>query len=136
MSVPAPLRKENKLEAQLRAEELIVHTLRITSNPKVFDPTYGALTNKVIDCAIGIGQDMWEANGIRVREGDDSWPTRKALQRRAIRQIDVLLYLMTICRRAFHLRTSKYEHWAQLARDTRAIARKWADSDARRYGRP
>lgn len=134
MSVPVCQRSESKLEVQLRVEDLIIHTLRITSNPNVFDPTYSALTNRVIDCAVGIGQDIWEANGIKVRAGDKSWPTRHGLQNRAIRQMDVLLYLMTLCRRTFHLRSKKYEYWAALARDARALARKWRDSDAKRYG--
>ncbi len=136
MAVPVPQRSESKLEVQLRVEDLIIHTLVITSNPKVFDPKYKALTNRVIDCAVSIGQDMWEANGIRVRPDDNSWPVRYGLQRRALRQLDVLLYLMTLCRRAFHMRSSKYEYWVSLARDARAMARKWRDSDVRRYGRP
>lgn len=136
MTVRVAERSESKLEAQVRTEELIVHTLRITSNPNVFDPTCSALTNRVIDCAIGIGQDMWEANNIRVVKGDKSWPTRHALQRRALRQFNVLLYLITLCRRAFHLRTKKYEHWVSLVRDAKTLAQKWRDSDVRRYGRP
>ncbi len=136
MSVPVPQRNESRLEVQVRIEDLIIHTLAITANEKIFDPKYKTLTDRVIDCAVGIGQDAWEANGIRVRNDDKSWPVRYGLQNRAIRQLDVLLYLMTLCRRAFHLRTKKYEHWVALARDARAMARKWRDSDVRRYGRP
>jgi len=136
MTVRVAERSASKLDAQVKAEELIVHTLRIASNPNVFDPAYKALTDRVIDCAVGIGQDMWEANNIRVAQGDRSWPTRYALQRRALRQYNVLLYLMTLCRRAFHLRSKKYEHWAQLAHDAKVLTQKWRDSDVRRYGRP
>ena len=38
MSVPKPLRNESKLEAQVATENMIIHTLRITSNPNVFNP--------------------------------------------------------------------------------------------------
>lgn len=136
MTVRVSERKPSKLDAQVAAEELIVHTLCITSNPKVFDPALAGLTTRVVDCAIGIGQDMWEANGIRVKKGDTSWPMRHALQSRAIRQTNVLLYLMTLCKRAFHMRTRKYEHWVNLARKVKTLTTKWRDSDVRRYGRP
>lgn len=135
MSVRVAERNPGKLDAQVKVEDLIVHTLRITSNESVFDPKYRALTDRVVDCAVGIGQDVWEANNIRVQVGDRSWPTRHGLQSRAIRQLNVLLYLMTLCRRAFHLRERKYAHWAELATDAKQLLRKWRDSDVRRYGR-
>ena len=106
MSVPVPLRSESKLEAQVRTEEMVCHTIRIMANPKVFDPTYHALADRVLDCAISIGQDMWEANGIRVTDGQ-TWEERRALQRRACRHFDVLLYLITLCRKVYHLRARK-----------------------------
>lgn len=134
MSVPEPLRGRNKLEAQVATEEMVVHTLKIASNPKVFDPRYSEVTNRVIDCAIGIGQDMWEANGIMVGNDPRKWEVRRGLQERACRQFDVLLYLITVCKRTFHLRRAKVGHWVGLVTRARDLARAWRDSDRKRYG--
>lgn len=134
MSVPKPLRSESKLEAQVATENMIIHTVKITSNPNVFRPEYSAVTNRVIDCAIGIGQDMWEANGIRIGNDPEKWMIRSGLQERACRHFDDLLYLITLCKRTFHLRSSKFGHWVELVTRARDLARAWRDSDKKRYG--
>lgn len=134
MAVPAPLRGENKLEAQAATEKMIRHTITIVSNPKVFDPKYSSLTDRVIDCAVGIGQDMWEANGIMVGNDPRKWALRRELQERACRHFDNLLYLITLCRRTFHLRGAKVGYWTSLVTDARKLARAWRDSDRKRYG--
>ena len=134
MSVPVPVRGKSKLEAQTATEEMIVHTIKIMSNPNVFDPKYSLLINRVIDCAVDIGQDMWEANGIMVGNDPRKWQARRGLQERACRHFDVLLYLVTLSKRAFHLRTAKFTYWAGLVTKARNLARAWHDSDRRRYG--
>lgn len=134
MSVRVNERKESKLEAQMKCEELVRHTVHIVSNPKVFNPAYAELNDRLIGTAIEAGMDMWEANGIRVSKPDD-YALRRGLQDAAIRKLNVLLYLMTIARRLDHLRKRKYEHWVNLATATRDMARKWRDSDAKRYSR-
>lgn len=134
MSVPKGLRQESKLEVQVRVEELVRHTVHIMANARTFDPRYATFHDRILDVAIGIGQDVWEANGIYVANDPRRYAERRRLQERACRRLDTLLYLMTICRKLDHLRTKKYQHWADLARDARDMARKWRDSDARRYG--
>lgn len=133
MTVPAPLRGENRLKAHQATEKLVIHTLQITSNPKVFDPRHKSLIDRVNDMAIGIGQDVWEANGIRVNGDVRKWDVRRGLQERACRHFDVLLYLITLSRRAFHLRRGKFEHWVLLAKDAKTLVRAWADADRKRY---
>ena len=133
MSVPAPLRKESKLDTQVKCEELVEHTIRITSNPRVFDPKYQAFINRIVDVAIAVGMDVWEANGIRVNDASD-YRERHGLQQRAIREVNTLLYLMTGARKLFHLRAGKYRAWVDKARTAKAFARNWRDSDAKRYG--
>ena len=133
MSVPVPMRSESKLEVQQRCEELVTHTIHITSNPNVFDPKYQAFINRVVDTALDVGQSVWDANGIMVRDAAD-YRERRRLQEFAIRQANVLLYQMTIAKKLFHLRGGKYRAWVEKARAAKAFARKWRDSDARRYG--
>mgnify|MGYP002869566058 FL=1 len=133
MSVPKYMRNESKLEVQVKCEELTSHTIHITSNPNVFDPKYQAFINRVVDTAISIGQDVWDANGIRVADAD-GYRERRRLQERAVREVNVLLYLMTIAKKLFHLRGNKYRAWVEKADAAKAFIRKWRDSDARRYG--
>ena len=122
MSVPVGMRGESKLEVQVKCEELVSHTVHITSNPNVFDPKYQAFINRVVDCAVAIGPDVWEANGIKVSAPAD-YELRHRLQERAIRNINVLLYLMTIARKLFHLRGSKYRAWVEKARAAKGDSR-------------
>ncbi len=134
MAVRVGERSKSRLDAQMRCEELVRHTVHICSNERVFDHKYAAFTARIVDTAITVGLDMWKANGIKVGDSADRWRTRHALQEDACMQLDALLYLMGVARRLYHLRSGKYEHWARLAIETRDLARKWRDSDARRYG--
>lgn len=136
MSVHAAERGEDKLEVQKKAEKLAAHTVHIMSNETVFDPKYAELHSRIADCAIGIGADIWEANGIKVGTSAANYDTRRALQDRAIRKVGTMLYLMGVAKRIDKkLRRGKYLYWANLARETKALAVAWRDSDARRYGR-
>ena len=134
MSVPKGQRNESRLAVQVKCEELVRHTVHIMAG-KAFDQRYAELHARILDAAIGAGQDVWEANGIYVGDNPRRWIERRDLQERACRELDTLLYLMTISRRLDHLRSGKYRYWACLAREARDMARKWRDSDARRYRR-
>jgi len=134
MSVPAPERVETKLVAHTKTEDMIVRTVSLLKNERVFDQNLHALADRVIDTAVSIGQDMWEANGIRVNDDPRRWEVRRGLQERACRHFDVLLYLLGICRKAYHLRSGKYRAWVNSVTEARNLARKWRDSDAKRYG--
>ena len=112
---------------------MVSHTIHITSNPNVFDPKYQAFINRIVDTAISVGMDVWDANGIRVVKASD-YTERRRLQERAIRQMNVLLYLMTVAKKLFHLRGGKYKAWVEKVRTAKAFARKWRDADARRFG--
>lgn len=134
MSVRVRDRKPSMLDAQVKMEELVKHTIHIVSNQNVFDPQYEKFHGLIVETALVAGCDMWEANGIRVRGAED-YALRRSLQDEAIRKLNVLLYLMTIARKLDHLRRKKYEHWVGLATSTRDMARKWRDSDAKRHSR-
>lgn len=133
MSVPKGQRSKSKLEVQVACEELVRHTVVIMANDKHFKAQNAKLHERILDAAIGIGQDAWEANGIYVHTAED-YRERHRLQESAIRKANLLLYLMTVSRRLDHLRSGKYHHWVELATKARDMARAWRDSDARRYG--
>lgn len=77
MSVPKGQRSKSKLEVQVACEELVTHTVRIIGNPKHFKPENAKLHERILDTAIGVGQDAWEANGIYVKTAEDYRMRRK-----------------------------------------------------------
>ena len=135
MSVPVGERDQSKLEAHVKTEELVLHTLAITSNPNVFLDRNRALTELVNECVVGIGRDVWQANLIRVGGDPRRWRRRRELQERACEGFTTLLYYIGLSIRANHLRKGKAHAWVQKARDAQALVRAWRDSDARRFGR-
>ena len=135
MSVRVSERSESKLEVQEKAEKLVSHTVHIMSNPKVFDPRYSRFHDRIVDCAVSVGQCLWEANGIRVEKDPAKYRLRRGLQDEAIRSINNMFYLMAVARRLDHLRSRKYSHWVEMTRTVKELAVAWRDSDARRYGR-
>lgn len=114
------MRSESKLEVFEKANELTVYTLQITTNRKVFAPRYDVLTKRIIDCAFGIGQDIWEANDIKVSSRDDLLERRR-LQQRALRQCDVLLYCITLAKRTFHLSGKRVKYWSGQVRTVKGM---------------
>lgn len=71
MSVPKGHQGDGKLLVNELARDLVVYTIRITSNPKVFLPQYQtALTNEIVRCATNIHKYAWTANNVMVRGPD------------------------------------------------------------------
>ena len=138
MSVPAGMRGEPKLAVFTKANALAKYTMKITSNPNNFDPTYSMLIRRINDAAIGIAQDAWSANNIVVKKSGVIDPVnarkRFALQERAARHCNDLLFLINLSQSVFHLRSKRVKYWTEQAVDVRNLIRRWRDSDRRRYG--
>lgn len=134
MSVPKGQRNHSVLEVQVKGDELVVHTVRIMANERTFDPKYQRLADIVLQVALDALMCIDEANDVRVDGDPDRWRERRRLQERGIRKLMGLCTLMRVCRRTYHMRGRKYAYWSGLAKDTLALARRWRDSDAKRYG--
>lgn len=133
MSVPVNQRTHGKLEACVKAHELCVYTLRITSNKKIFTVEYQeALTDRIISTALNIHLLAWSANNVLVKRPEDLAKRQKYQEDAAI-QCNVLLSLIEIAKPIFHLSTKRVIHWSAMAIATRGLIRAWKDSDARRY---
>ena len=102
--------------------------------PVVVASGMGYMAEKIIETAVGVGEKLWKANGIRVGNDFDKWNVRHSLQAEACMELDYFLYLICLARTLYHLRSGKYRYWVKLARETRDLARAWRDSDSRRYG--
>ena len=125
MSVRVADRGESKYAALVKAEELVEHTIHIISNENIFNPQYKCLNNKIIDAAVDVGCCIYEAtDAVRSKCSNDHQNIYNLLNK-AIRSLNVLLFLMTIARRLNHLRTAKYEYWSSLAKSTKNMIIDW-----------
>lgn len=117
----------------MKAHALCCYTLQITANKKVFTVEYQeALTDKIISTAINIHTLAWTANNIRVDSHED-YVARHDLQAKAAMQCNVLLSLMDIARKMFHLSGKRIVYWGGMTVETRNLIRAWSDSDRKRY---
>lgn len=133
MSVPVNKRSHGKLEACVKAHGLCCYTLQITANSNVFLPKYQeALTNRIIETAINIHTLCWSANNVLVNSTEDL-AERNHFQEQAAIQCNVLLSLIEIAKKIFHLSTKRVTYWSGLAIDTRNLVRAWRLSDIKRY---
>jgi len=121
------------------ARGLAVHTIRICSNPKVFDPRYNGVVDKIVGLAMGIYADAWEANHVLVRKDPEGkplqsdWEIRRNYEVSAARKCSILLSMIDLSKQLFHLRSRKVKAWAQMTISTRADIIRWAQSDQKRY---
>jgi hypothetical protein len=132
LSVRVSERSRSTFEVNVKMDELVVYTSQITSNTNVFKPGHEVIVDRVQACAIDAGMLVWQANGIRV-DSVDSYHERHGKQEDAVAKLNTLLYLITICKRTFHLRSKKVNHWTKLATEAKKLVVSWKDSDARRY---
>lgn len=122
------------LDACEKAMRLSVHTIKITSNEKVFDPKHKTIIEDLTSTAIGIYADAWQANNVYVGDSAENWHLRSNLQEKAISECYRLLALINVSKLTFGLRAKKCNYWFQLAVDTKDVMKKWRDSDRKRYG--
>jgi hypothetical protein len=132
MSVPVSERGENKLEVLTKCEELVQHTLHITSNENVFDPRYAYLSAMVCDHVIQVYRMMWQANNIVVKVKAD-YLRRKQYQDIAADELTGLMAEIDLCKGVFHLRNKKSANWVKMASTVRGLLKRWAGKDAKRY---
>lgn len=133
MAVPVGERKESKLEVFVQALDLVMYTLQITKNEKIFLPEYQRqVTDDIVETAKNIYIDAWDANNVRVKTGDD-WRERRALQLRAARGCNRLLALVGIAKSAFHLKNKRIKYWTGKILQVRRMIRSWNESDNKRY---
>ena len=118
----------------MKANALAKHTVHICSNERIFDPKYAAFTARLVDTTVCAGQLLWMANNVKVDDKPYRWERRRSYQEQGCEELDSLLYLIEIAHSLYHLRDGKYKYWVRITSETRDLARKWRDSDARRYG--
>lgn len=138
MSVPVNQRSHGKLEAYTKAYELIVYTLKITSNKKIFIVEYQEqLTKYLISAALDIYMLVGYANSLPIRTAADAAETAKRIeaQGEALKRCGDLIRLIFIAKPIFHLSSKRVKYWTGLTIDTRNLIKAWSDSDKKRAAR-
>ena len=133
MSVPVNQRTHGKLEVCVKANDLCCYTLQITANKKNFTQEFQeSLTNRIVEAAIDIHTLCWSANNILVNSVDDL-RERTMYQEKAAIKCNILLSLIDVAKRIFHLSTKRVTYWAGKTIETRNLIRAWRESDLKRY---
>ena len=133
MSVPVNQRSEGKLEACIKAHDLCCYTIQITSNPKNFPEKFQhSLTDKIVSTAIDIHTLAWSANNIYVNSTED-FKMRIQLQEEAALKCNVLISLIEVAHRVYHLSSKRVFFWTGKVVETRNLIRGWRDKDRKRY---
>lgn len=133
MSVPENARTKGKLEACVKAHDLACYTLQITTNKKNFPEQFqAALTDKIVSVALDIHTLAWSANNVLVNSPEDL-AERLGFQERAAVACNILLSMIEVAHRVFHLPTKRVVYWSGKAIETRNLIRAWRESDRKRY---
>ena len=133
MSVPVNQRSQGKLDVCVKAHDLACYTLKITSNKKIFAEEYQqSLTDKINSTALDIWTKVWTANNILVKD-EESMNERVGLQQAAANECNILLSLIEIAARIFHLTSKRVSYWTEKTVTARNLIRAWRDSDRKRY---
>lgn len=123
-------RKEGKFSLLTEVKKLTTHTIRITSNQKVFVPQYSKVTDRIVDIAIDIYHNCSSANRITLnKEGIED---RRALQNKALSECTKLRSLAEISHSLFHIRLKRIKYWNDLITAAENRIRKWKESDSDR----
>ena len=137
MSVPEGKRTKNNLEVFVKAQDMALHTIKILSNEKVFDPKIDKmLIDKIKICAYDISAKAWSANKIKADTNTINRCARYSLQVEAIELCDEMLAYVGIAKRLYHVRYKKIHYWAEMIVGVRKLLQAWKESDVKRYGKP
>lgn len=133
MSVHADERTKGKMLIHMKARDLAAYTITITRNQKIFKPEYNAaITDELVRLAIGIYQELWKANKIRV-QGERDYLRRREHQETAIDHCESFIGLIDIAAKVFHLSGRRVGYWGGQINAIQSMAESWMESDRKRY---
>lgn len=119
---------DKEFQVIAKAKELAEHTIRITSNCKVFPKKYRfTLVDKMQVKSLNIYESLMEANVLSV--GDEE---RKALQTKAITFCDELQFFIELTVRLEIIGADRAEYWASLVSAIKSMTIAWRTGDKKR----
>ena len=131
--------KPTVLQAEVLAEKLFYHTVRIMSNPKYFNPAqdFRDMTCiSIYEIALDVWGKIHTANAIDYREGVEAANERLELQTFALAGIERFFLLQRAARSLFTKlrgKPSKFWFWANMAVELKDAARAWHAADRKRF---
>ncbi len=117
------------LKVIVKAKELAVHTVRITSNCNKFPKKYRfTLCDKMQNKAMTIYELLLEANRTLL----SNKITRNELQTKAIMNCDQLLFYIEMCLELDIIAANSAEYWSKLVSDIKFMTLAWRTKDKER----
>ena len=122
--------ESNDLKVIIKAQELAVHTIKLTSNCNKFPKKYRfTLCDRMQNKAMTIYEQLLEANRTLLSDISD----RACLQTGAITNCDELLFYIEMCLQLQIIEPNSAEYWSKLVSDIKYMAIKWRAKDKERY---
>ena len=121
--------ENNDLRVAIKAKELTVHTIRITSNCNKFPKKYRfTLCDRMQNKAMTIYELLLEANRIQM----NNKAVRSELQTKAILTCDELLFYIELCLQLSIIESNSAEYWSKLVSDIKFMTIAWRTKDKER----
>ena len=117
------------LKVIVKAKELVIHTVKITSNCNKFPKKYRfTLCDRMQNKAMSIYELLLEANRTLL----SNKVTRSELQTKAIMNCDQLLFYIEMCMELDIIAANSAEYWSKLVTDIKYMTLKWRTKDKER----
>lgn len=118
------------LQVILKAKELAVHTLRITSNANRYPKKFRfSLVDKMQNKSMEIYEVLFEANRTDIKEYKRE---RLELQTKAITYCDELLFYIEMSFELNIINSDSMAHWSKMVSDIKHMAIAWRTKDRKR----
>ena len=116
----------NDLKVIVKAKELAVHTVKLTSNCNKFPKKYRfTLCDKMQNKALTIYELLMEANRTILTNKVE----RTNLQTKAIMNCDELLFYIELCLELNIIASNSAEYWSKLVSDIKFMTIAWRTKD-------
>ena len=121
--------ENNELRVVIKAKELTVHTIKLTSNCKKFPKKYRfTLCDRMQNKSMTIYELLLEANRTHL----NNFTIRNQLQSNAILNCDELLFYVELCLQLNIIEPNSAEYWSKLVSDIKFMTIKWRTKDKER----
>lgn len=119
----------NELKVIVKAKELAVHTIKLTSNCNKFPKKYRfTLCDRMQNKSMNIYELLLEANRTHLTNKT----LRNDLQTKAILNCDELLFYIEMCLQLNIIQPNSAEYWSNLVSDIKFMTIAWRTKDKER----
>ena len=127
------MKKTNEFGIIVKAEDLVSHTLTITSNTKRYPKKVRfTLVNRIQNKALDIYEAILEANEIYPKTTHEK-NLRRGLQVKALTYCKELLFFIKLSLELGYINDKSCEYWAKLVCDVKYMTAAWMKQDKCRF---